>query len=155
MTSMRRHYVASTSLRRHVPAGSLAPLASQYSKPFPPPPQYSKPSYAYMNGLFTIENNTFTTLLANFISFETEVSSQRAYGARMTSYRRRCDVTSTPTRHHPHVICPLSYFFFFLSRGIDRTKWPRNISDRLSAVKHSLSRATTSRPGPIRGTPHR
>ena len=25
MTSMRRHYVASTSLRRHVPAGNLAP----------------------------------------------------------------------------------------------------------------------------------
>ena len=38
MTSMRRHYVASMSLRRHVPAGNLAP---------PWPPQYSKPSYAY------------------------------------------------------------------------------------------------------------
>ena len=37
MTSMRRRYVASTSLRRHVPAGNLAP-------PCPPPfPQYSKP----------------------------------------------------------------------------------------------------------------
>ena len=36
MTSMRRRYVASTSLRRHVPAGNLAPLP-------PPPPQYSKP----------------------------------------------------------------------------------------------------------------
>ena len=34
MTPMRRHYVASTSLRRHVPAGNLAP-------------QYVKPSYAY------------------------------------------------------------------------------------------------------------
>ena len=38
MTSMRRHYVASTSVRRrHVPAGNLAPLAhlepTQYSKP--------------------------------------------------------------------------------------------------------------------------
>ena len=42
MTSMRRRYVASTSLRRHVPAGNLAPLG-----PPPPPPQYSKPSYAY------------------------------------------------------------------------------------------------------------
>ena len=43
MTSMR-HYVAWTSLRRHVPAGNLAPpLAPQYSKPWPP--QYSKPSY--------------------------------------------------------------------------------------------------------------
>ena len=31
MTSMRRRYVASTSLRRHVPAGNLDPLA-------PPPP---------------------------------------------------------------------------------------------------------------------
>ena len=40
MTSMRRRYVASTSLRRHVPAGNLAPpLAPQYSKPCPPPPQ--------------------------------------------------------------------------------------------------------------------
>ena len=38
MTSMRRQYVASTSVRRHVPAGNLAP---------PWPPQYSKPSYAY------------------------------------------------------------------------------------------------------------
>ena len=37
MTSMRRRYVASTSLRRHVPAGNLAPLAP------PPPPQCSKP----------------------------------------------------------------------------------------------------------------
>ena len=27
MTSMRRRYVASTSLRRHVPAGNLPPLA--------------------------------------------------------------------------------------------------------------------------------
>ena len=108
-----------------------------------------------MNGLFTIQNKTFTTLQTNFMSFETEVSSQRAYGARMTSYRRRCDVTSTPTRHHPHVICPLGYFSFFLTRGIDRTKWPRNISVRLSAVKHILSWATTLRPGPIRGTPHR
>ena len=49
MTSMRRHYVASTSLRRHVPAGNLPPpLAPQYSKPWPP--QYSKPSYAYEVG---------------------------------------------------------------------------------------------------------
>ena len=40
MTSMRRHYVASTSLRRHVPAGNLAPppWPPQYSKPCPPPP---------------------------------------------------------------------------------------------------------------------
>ena len=36
MTSMRRRYVASTSLRRHVPAGNLAPLGPQYSKPWPP-----------------------------------------------------------------------------------------------------------------------
>ena len=45
MTSMGRRYVASTSVRRHVPAGNLAPLAPQYSKPWPS--QYSKPSYAY------------------------------------------------------------------------------------------------------------
>ena len=66
MTSVRRRYVASTSLRRHVPTGNLAPLGPpnilnlgppnilnlgppQYSKPWPPnilnlgPPQYSKP----------------------------------------------------------------------------------------------------------------
>ena len=43
---MRRRYVASTSLRRHVPAGNLAPpWPPQNSKPWPP--QYSKPSYAY------------------------------------------------------------------------------------------------------------
>ena len=36
MTLMRR-YVASTSLRRHVPAGNLPP------PPCPPTPQYSKP----------------------------------------------------------------------------------------------------------------
>ena len=55
MTSMRRRYVASTSLRRHVPAGNLASLAPppppQYPKlclsPPPPPPEYSEPSYAY------------------------------------------------------------------------------------------------------------
>ena len=45
MTSMRRRYVASTSLRRHVPAGNLAP--PQNSRPWPP--QYSKPSYAYVS----------------------------------------------------------------------------------------------------------
>ena len=48
MTSMRRRYVALTSLRRHVPAGNLAPPLGpppQYSKPWPP--QYSKPSYTY------------------------------------------------------------------------------------------------------------
>ena len=42
MTSMRHRYVASTPLRRHVPAGNLAPLPPrpppQYSKPCPPPP---------------------------------------------------------------------------------------------------------------------
>ena len=46
MTWMRRRYVASTSLRRHVPTGNLAPpWPPQHSKPWPP--QYSKPSYAY------------------------------------------------------------------------------------------------------------
>ena len=46
MTSMRRHDVASMSLRRHVPAGNLPPpLPPQYSIPWPP--QYSEPSYAY------------------------------------------------------------------------------------------------------------
>ena len=38
MTSMRRHYVASTSVRRHVPAGICPPppWPPQYSKPCPP-----------------------------------------------------------------------------------------------------------------------
>ena len=39
MTSMRRRYVASTSFRRHMPAGTLPPplpLAPQYYKPWPP-----------------------------------------------------------------------------------------------------------------------
>ena len=49
MTSMRRRYVASTSLQRHVPAGNLAPLAP------PPPPQYSKPSYAYVLLLYGMQ----------------------------------------------------------------------------------------------------
>ena len=43
MTSMRRRYVASTSLRRHVPTGNLPP---------PLAPQYSKPSYAYVPSTF-------------------------------------------------------------------------------------------------------
>ena len=39
MTSMRRRYVASMSLRRHVPAGTLPPpWHPQYSKPCPPTP---------------------------------------------------------------------------------------------------------------------
>ena len=52
MTSMQRCHVASTSFRRHVPAGNLPPppLAPQYSKPWPP--QYSKPSYAYVSGVY-------------------------------------------------------------------------------------------------------
>ena len=55
MTSMRRHHVASTSLRRHVPAGNLAPLGPPpNSKPWPA--QYSKPSYAYVKkGLLSKE----------------------------------------------------------------------------------------------------
>ena len=54
MTSMRRRYVASTSLRRHVPAGNLPPPPLAPLNPPPPPnilnlapTQYSKPSYAY------------------------------------------------------------------------------------------------------------
>ena len=50
MTSMRRRYVASTSLRRHVPAENLAPLGPPNILNLPPP-QYSKPSYAYVNNL--------------------------------------------------------------------------------------------------------
>ena len=58
MTSMRR-YVASTSLRRHVPAGNLAPpWPPQYSKPWPP--QYSKPSYAYDKKNITLGCTTYT-----------------------------------------------------------------------------------------------
>ena len=44
MVSMRRHYVPLTSLRRHVPAGNLAPPPNILNLG---PPQYSKPSYAY------------------------------------------------------------------------------------------------------------
>ena len=57
MTSMRRHYVASTSLRRHVVAGNLPPPLGpppnilNLAPPPPPPPQYSKPSYAYVSSL--------------------------------------------------------------------------------------------------------
>ena len=47
MTSMRRRYVVSTSVRRHVPAGNLAPLGVPDILNLAPPPQYSKPSYAY------------------------------------------------------------------------------------------------------------
>ena len=36
MPSMRRRWVASTSVRRYVPAGNVPPLAPQYSKPWPP-----------------------------------------------------------------------------------------------------------------------
>ena len=55
MTSMRRHYVASTSVRRHVPAGNLPPPWPP--TPPPPSPQYSKPSYAYVIrcGLYKIQ----------------------------------------------------------------------------------------------------
>ena len=46
MTSMRRRNVALTSLRRHVPAGNLAPFAPlpsplPISKPCPPPIVYT------------------------------------------------------------------------------------------------------------------
>ena len=53
MTSMRCRYVASTSLRRHVPAGNLAP---------PWPPQYSKPSYAYDYVVLTCITGNFCLL---------------------------------------------------------------------------------------------
>ena len=69
MTSMRRHYVASTSLRRHVPAGNLPPppWPPQYSKPWPP--QYSKPSYAYGMDLIICAANKLNHFLfaSNFI----------------------------------------------------------------------------------------
>ena len=38
MMSMRRRYVASTSLQRHVPAGNLAPPNILNLAPPPPPP---------------------------------------------------------------------------------------------------------------------
>ena len=60
MTSMRRHYVASTSLRRHVPAGNLAPLGPSLIFLTLPPPQYSKPSYAYEN--YSIFNRILSEL---------------------------------------------------------------------------------------------
>ena len=51
MTSMRRRYVASTSLRRHVSAGNLPPpLALPIFKTLPP--QYFKPFYAYALYMF-------------------------------------------------------------------------------------------------------
>ena len=60
MTSMRRRYVASTSLRRHVPTGNLAPPCPpppQNSKPWPP--QYSKPSYAYESDKVNLSKTLF------------------------------------------------------------------------------------------------
>ena len=54
MTSMRRRYVASMSLRRHVPDGTLAP---------PWPPQYSKPSYAYE---YSVDKYIRSKLMAKF-----------------------------------------------------------------------------------------
>ena len=45
---MRRHYLASTSVRRHVPAGICPPPLGPPNIPnLAPPPKYSKPSYAY------------------------------------------------------------------------------------------------------------
>ena len=38
MTLMRRHYVASTSVRRHVPAGNLPPPLPPYILNLAPPP---------------------------------------------------------------------------------------------------------------------
>ena len=46
---MRRRFVASTSVRRHVHAGNLPPPPIFWPPNILnlPPPQYSKPSYAY------------------------------------------------------------------------------------------------------------
>ena len=67
MTSMRRHYVASTSLRRDVPAGSLPPpMPPPYSKPWPP--QYSKPSYAYDNDLLVVVKYIYKTPNGSVVS---------------------------------------------------------------------------------------
>ena len=70
MTSMRRRYVASTSLRRHVPAGNLPPppWPPQYSKPWPP--QYSKPSYAYEDVCLVSRNNQTLCLLDFPLNFQ-------------------------------------------------------------------------------------
>ena len=67
MTSMRRRYVASTSLRRHVPAGNFPPLSCV-------PPPYSKPSYAYVRLIISGKED-----LASGFSVYTEQLSRRLY----------------------------------------------------------------------------
>ena len=55
---MRRHYVASTLVRRHVPARNVPPprLAAQYSKPCPPPNILNRPTPMFlMSSLYTVK----------------------------------------------------------------------------------------------------
>ena len=74
MTSMRRYYVASTSLRRHVPAGNLAPLAPQYSKPCPPPNIRNLPTPMCCGGVASSEKapDYLTTVYMN-LSYDVSV----------------------------------------------------------------------------------
>ena len=67
MTSMRRRCVASTSERRHVPAGNLAPLPPPPPNILniapPPHPQYSKPFYAYVDKLTFMRKRLINDIL--------------------------------------------------------------------------------------------
>ena len=70
MTSMRRRYVALTSVRRHVPGGNLAPLVPPTNiLNLAPTPQYSKPSYAYVHWDSNPHCPTAIRLWENFIFY--------------------------------------------------------------------------------------
>ena len=68
MTSHRRRYVASTSLRRHMPNGNLPPPPPLQSSKPSPPPQYSKPSYAYGQSIKTTMISKIQTTCYTFRS---------------------------------------------------------------------------------------
>ena len=100
MTSMRRRYVASMSLRRHVPAGNLAPLAPpnilNLAPPPPPPPQYSKPSYAFAY------QESITSLMITYSRVGRKAPEIDPIKSKISFKTSRGKKESTNRHHHRH-----------------------------------------------------
>ena len=110
MTSMRRRYVASTSLRRHVPAGNLAP-------------QYSKPSYTYALSRADVPNTVHNK--GTFRKTELSVHDNNADFDKSLQSRKN---------HHR---CTFVYTVQILRIGTDRSKQTVQTKIRLLLKKQS------------------
>ena len=96
MTSMRRRYVASTSLRHHVPAGNLAPLG--------PPNILNLPTPMHLD-----TKNTYKDENQSFSFISRIVISTAAYSSQHTGFSKQIEgndqklIQSNPTLKEAHM----------------------------------------------------